>query len=229
MNTLTDALRRILVVAAHPDDETLGCGGSMARFAACGLAVRVVILGEGLAARQDAIAKEAFAALREDCGRACSLLGAPGPRLFAFPDNRFDTVPLLDIVKVVEAECDAFGPDLILTHHTGDLNMDHVLTHRAVLTATRPTAARRIPQVWAFETPSATEWAFGQSPFRPDTFVDITATLEAKVAAMQCYRSESCPPPHPRAPENLRALAVVRGAAAGCGAAEAFETVRRFL
>jgi LmbE family N-acetylglucosaminyl deacetylase len=219
----------ILVVAAHPDDETLGCGGSIARFAAAGAVVRVLILGEGLTARLGPAPAEAMEELRRDCRAACAVLGAAVPEFHAFPDNRFDTVPLLDIVKAVEAACDASRPELILTHHHGDLNIDHVITHRAVLTATRPTGARRIPRVWAFETPSATEWAFGQQPFTPDTFVDIDATLDAKVRAMECYRSESCPAPHPRAPASLRALAAVRGSASGCLAAEAFKTVRNFM
>jgi LmbE family N-acetylglucosaminyl deacetylase len=219
----------ILVVAAHPDDETLGCGGSLARFAAAGAVVRVLILGEGLTARLGPTPAEAIEELRHDCRAACAVLGAAAPEFHAFPDNRFDTVPLLDIVKTVEAACDASRAELILTHHHGDLNIDHVITHRAVLTATRPSAARRIPQVWAFETPSATEWAFGLAPFAPDTFVDIGATLEAKVRAMACYRSESCPPPHPRATASLRALATVRGAASGCLAAEAFMAVRNLI
>lgn len=224
---MTPSFDKILVIAAHPDDETLGGGGTVARMAAAGASARVVILGEGLASRGGAPGSREFEALRDDCRRACAAIGAPDPVLLSFPDNRFDTVPLLDIVKAVEAQCEAFRPDLILTHHGGDLNIDHVITHRAVVTATRPGGGRRVPGIWAFETPSATEWAFGMPPFLPDTFVDIAATLEAKVRAMDCYRSEARQAPHPRAAESLRALAATRGAAAGCMAAEAFAVIRQ--
>jgi LmbE family N-acetylglucosaminyl deacetylase len=223
-------IKRALVVAAHPDDETLGCGATMARLARADVEVGVLILGEGLSSRDGDVPESAFAVLREACLDACSILGATAPVMLRFPDNRFDAVPLLDLVKAVEAEIARFSPGIILTHHGGDLNIDHALTHRAVLTATRPLADRLVPEIWAFETPSATEWAFDPSrPFTPNIFVDISATLKAKTAAMARYDTEARTPPHPRAVECLTALATARGSTAGCHAAEAFQLARRIV
>ena len=221
------SFNKVLVVAAHPDDEILGCGGTIALLTEKGSTVRIVILGEGLTSREGSASNEEFEALHADCYNACNTLGVNSLKLYSFPDNKFDSVPLLEIVKTVESECNAFLPNLILTHHVADLNIDHVLTHRAVLTATRPVNSKCTSCIWAFETPSATEWAFGLPPFLANTFVDISATLETKVAAMSYYRNESRSSPHPRSSESLRALSYVRGAAAGCQAAEAFSVVRQ--
>lgn len=227
-------MRKILVVAAHPDDEVLGCGASVARFARQGAEVRLVILGEGLTSRADdpgAVDRAAVQALHDRAAKAAAALGCPPPALHSLPDNRFDTLPLLDIAKLVEREVAAFAPDTVLTHFGGDLNVDHGQTFRAVLTALRPMAGRPVRRLLCFEVPSATEWAFGRiaGAFQPDTFVDVSATLEAKVAAMQAYESEARAFPHPRSPEALRALAATRGAAAGVPAAEAFQTVFAIL
>jgi LmbE family N-acetylglucosaminyl deacetylase len=134
----------------------------------------------------------------------------------------------LEVVKLVEELVDRLKPDVIYTHHPGDLNVDHGVIHRAVLTATRPTAGQSVREIYAFEVPSSTEWAFGslQPTFRPNVFVDVAATLETKIAAMACYGTESREFPHPRSSEALRALARRWGSVVGCDAAEAFELVR---
>ena len=146
--------------------------------------------------------------------------------LYDLPDNRFDTVPLLDVVKIVEELIEHLQPQIIYTRHSGDLNVDHMIVHRAVLTATRPVAGCPVKEIYTFEVPSSTEWAFGQfqPAFRPNVFVDISATLEAKVQAMALYESEAQSFPHPRSPEALRAIARRWGSAVE--AAEAFELVR---
>jgi LmbE family N-acetylglucosaminyl deacetylase len=221
----------VLVIAAHPDDEVLGCGGTIARESAQHV-VHIVILGEGASSRHgrraDAGAEE-LESLRTDARAAAKMLGAADVEFGGLPDNRFDEVPLLDVVKPVEQWIRHVEPDVIYTHHPGDLNVDHGVTFRAVLTATRPgTTARAVREIYAFEVPSSTEWAFGRvgAAFRPNVFVDISQTIDRKVAAMECYRSESRRSPHPRSPEGLRALAGYRGAAAGVGFAEAFEVIR---
>lgn len=224
----------VLVVAAHPDDEVLGAGGTIARLAAEGQQVYVAILGEGVTSRyerREQANRAQLTALKSDSARAADLLGAADLFLHDLPDNRFDTVPLLDVVKIVEDLVERLGPETVYTHHAGDLNVDHGVVHRAVVAATRPTAGCSVLRIYAFEIPSSTEWAFGQIEprFRGGVFVDITSTLEAKVAAMEAYQSESRPFPHPRSPEALRALAVWRGAAAGVQAAEAFELVRELI
>ncbi|MDD5751487.1 MAG: PIG-L family deacetylase [Candidatus Peribacteraceae bacterium] len=219
----------LLVIAAHPDDEVLGCGGTIARYAREGNRVRILILGEGAASRfddpKDAVAD--LKTLHEQARAAGKLLGAERVELSKFPDNRFDTVPLLDIVKTIEREVEEFKPEIVCTQHGGDLNIDHERTFRAALTATRPMAGSTVKRVYAYAVPSSTEWAFQKfSPvFRPNVFVDIRNTLENKVEAMALYRGESRAFPHPRSAEALRAHAHYWGSASGVPAAEAFELI----
>lgn len=220
----------VLVVAAHPDDEVLGCGGTIARLAQEGKDVTIAILGEGITSRYQDRSKadqELVEALQKRSQQVADLLGAKNLFTYDLPDNRFDTVPLLDVIKIVEDLVERVQPEVIYTHHSGDLNIDHVIVHRAVLTATRPQAGQPVKAIYAFEVPSSTEWAFDQfSPFQPNVFADISLTLETKVKAMALYESEARPFPHPRSPKALRALARWRGSAVGLEAAEGFEMVR---
>lgn len=223
----------VLVVVAHPDDEVLGAGATIAALVRAGEQVTIAILGEGVTSRHAdrADADPAhLAALRASSARAAEILGAGAPRLYGLPDQRFDTLPLLELVHLVEQLVEEVRPDTVYTHHGGDLNADHVVVHRAVVTATRPAAGMPVRAVYNFEVPSATEWGFGQfGSFSPTVFRDVSATLELKVAAMQAYELEARPFPHPRSPEALEALARVRGSAAGFPAAEAFELVREIV
>jgi LmbE family N-acetylglucosaminyl deacetylase len=220
----------VLVVAAHPDDEVLGCGGTVARHADDGEDVFVAILGEGITSRYNDRAQADPALitdLRAASERAVKVLGARDLFLYDLPDNRFDTVPLLDIVKIVEELVDRLQPSVVYTHHAGDLNIDHPTCLRAVLTATRP-ASNPVREVNTFEVPSASDWAFNRfASFRPNVFVDIAPTLERKIEAMELYESEARLFPHPRSPKALEALARQRGSMVGLEAAEAFELVRR--
>ena len=220
-----------LVVAAHPDDEVLGCGGTIARRARQGDDVHVVILGEGAtsrhADRSDAD-PAVVAALADSSARAGTIMGAASVEHFGLPDNRFDTVALLDIVKLVEGAIERLAPDTVFTQHGGDLNIDHQLVFRAVLAATRPTEGHPVRSVYGFEVASSTEWAFQrfEPVFRPTVFVDIESTLAVKLEALEAYKAEVRAFPHPRSPEAIRAAAVRWGSASGLGAAEAFELVR---
>ena len=222
---------KILIVAAHPDDEVLGCGGTIARLAQDGHEVRIAILGEGIASRYVSPEKEEgglIAELHERSHDVGQQLSVREVLSFDLPDNRFDTVPLLDIVKMIESLVDKQQPSVVYTHHGGDLNIDHQVTHRAVLTATRPQQTCSVKEIYAFEVPSSTEWAFQQFEpvFCPNVFVDITETLEIKLRAMQLYESEARPFPHPRSPEALRAIAHRWGSTVGLKAAEAFQLIR---
>jgi LmbE family N-acetylglucosaminyl deacetylase len=222
---------KIAVVAAHPDDEVLGCGGTVARLTGDGHDVSFLILGEGATSRYedraDAPAAE-LADLEADARAAARIVGVEDVRFGGFPDNRFDAVPLLDVVKSVEALVSELEPEAVYTHHPGDLNIDHLVSFRAVMAATRPQGGNPVRDVYAFEVASSTEWAFGrlEPAFRPSVFVDVSETLEAKVAAMESYRSEARAWPHPRSPEALRAIAARWGSTVGVDAAEAFELVR---
>ena len=221
----------VLVIAAHPDDEVLGCGGTIARLSREGHAVHVAILGEGITSRfsQRGDADPALVrALHSKSQQAADLMGAAGLSLFSLPDNRFDTVPMLDVVKIIESLVERLAPEAIYTQHGGDLNVDHVVTYRATLTATRPMQDGPVKAVYAYEVASSTEWAFQQfsPPFQPNVFVDIGETLGAKLQAMACYESEARTFPHPRSPDALTAVARRWGSVVGVPAAEAFQLVR---
>lgn len=217
---------------AHPDDEVLGCGGALARYSREGAEVFITILGEGATSRfdqRDEADRKLLEELRSNARKAGRLLGASEVFLHGLPDNRFDTVPLLDIIKLVEADIRETSPDIIFTHDNGDLNMDHVITHRSVLTATRPVGGGHVvKEIFSCEIPSSTEWAFGQfgGAFCPNTFIDIAQGIMIKIEAMNLYEKESRPSPHPRAPDSLEAWARMRGATASMQFAEAFRLIR---
>jgi len=222
----------VVIIAAHPDDEVLGCGGTIARLALEGHDVYVGILGEGIISRcqrGEQPNHEMVDHLQDQSRQVSKLLGVKELCLYNLPDNRFDTVPLLEIIKTVEGLINRFQPQIVYTHHGGDLNIDHVITHRAVMTATRPVENCSVSQIYAFEVSSSTEWAFGQfNPvFQPNVYVDISATLETKVRAMQIYESEVQPFPHPRSSRGLRSNAERRGSSVGLHTAEAFQLIRK--
>jgi LmbE family N-acetylglucosaminyl deacetylase len=223
--------KRILIVAAHPDDEVLGAGATAARLAIEGHEVHIAILGEGATSRFEQ-RKDADAALVTSLGeqshRAARILKAADVSLHGLPDNRFDSVPLLDVIKIVERLIGKVVPSVVFTHHGGDLNIDHQIVNRAVMTATRTLETNPVRELYAFEVPSSTEWAFQQLEpiFRPNTFFDVGDTLELKVKALLEYEGEARAFPHPRSSEALRAIARRWGSVAGCQAAEAFQLIR---
>jgi LmbE family N-acetylglucosaminyl deacetylase len=223
-----------LIIAAHPDDEVLGCGGTIAKLAAQGEEVYILILATGLTSRVGFDLEKTPDALQthlERARRAGALLGAKNVNFAGFPDQKMDTLPLLEITHRIEAEIESIKPQTIFTHHGGDLNLDHVITFRATLTATRPMAGSVVRAVYAYEVPSSTEWAFQkfEPKFQPNLFHDISDSLPKKIEAMQIYESEARQFPHPRSPEALEAIARRWGAVSGLKAAEAFEIVREIL
>lgn len=217
---------RILVVAAHPDDEALGCGGTLRVHANRGDSIAILFLADGVTARDGS--KTGLTERRVAAAKAAKLMGASEPRFLDFPDNRLDTVALLDLAKAVETYAREVSPTVIYTHHGGDLNVDHRRTHQAVMTAFRPVPGSSVKGIFAFETPSSTEWSnLASGPiFAPDRFVDISGTLGVKLELMKAYEHEMREFPHPRSQKAVEALAVWRGASAGLAAAEAFETLR---
>lgn len=223
--------RKILVIAAHPDDEVLGCGATTAKHTLQGDEVYCLILGEGITSRyyrrEEANEKE-LKQLRLDAEQATSILGIKKVFFRDFPDNRFDTVPLLEIVKVIEEVKDEVKPDIIYTHHQGDLNIDHQITFKAMLTACRPTKDETVKEIYSFEVPSSTEWTAPDAVtyFMPNVFVDIAQTFSKKVEALKAYKSESQEYPQPRSPEAVEIMAKRWGVNAGRELVEAFRLVR---
>lgn len=226
-------MKTVLVVAAHPDDEILGVGATAARHVSEGDAVYAMILGEGQTSRgthREDIDREMVEELHKNTLESAKAIGFREVFFADFPDNRFDEVDLLDIVKAVEEKVRALKPQIIYTHYSGDLNVDHQYTARAVLTATRPIGDYCVEEIYAFETLSSSEWNFDhsvQSVFSPNVFVDITDYYAQKEAAMKCYVSELCAFPHPRSLMGMDVLSKSRGMAAGMERAEAFMLIRR--
>lgn len=229
MNTKTQ--KTVLVVAAHPDDEVLGCGGVIARHADAGDRVVPFILAEGATARGGASSGDETERLQDAARKAARILGAEVPRFGGFPDNRLDSLPLLDVIKRIEAVVKELGPSVVYTHHGGDLNIDHRIAHQAVVTACRPLPSATVGVIYAFETVSSTEWASDSmaGAFRPTRFADISEQLDRKMEALGCYAVEMRSFPHARSKEAIAALARVRGASVGVTAAEAFVVVREVV
>lgn len=219
-------MANILVVAAHPDDEVLGCGGTLARHVTSGDTVSALIIAEGATSR-DKENRSYVEELRSSAHKAANILGFDRTEFLGLPDNRLDTLDLLDIIKDIEKVIKNIRPDTIYTHHGADLNIDHRITHEAVVTASRPVPGSMIKRLYCYETVSSTEWstpAIGNA-FQPQRYVDISNNLEQKMSALSCYRQEMRPFPHARSMESVEALARVRGAQSGLNAAEAFSTV----
>jgi LmbE family N-acetylglucosaminyl deacetylase len=219
----------VLCVVAHPDDEVLGVGGTLARHTADGEAVHICILSNGVTSRYDdtEAADAEIEQRRQRARQAAQTLGAT-VSLYGFPDNSFDTIPLLDIVQTIEGEITDHNPNIVYTHHYGDLNIDHELACRATITATRPLAGSDVDRVLAFETLSASEWSVPRpdNAFQPTSFVDVTSSLDAKTEALSVYERELRDPPHPRTVDTVRKNAEVWGSKAGVSAAEPFEMLR---
>lgn len=221
----------ILIIAAHPDDEVLGCGGTISKLVSQNKQIFVAILGQGLTSRKNdpnETSQKEISKLKSQSKNAMEFLGVSDLHMFDFPDNRFDTVPLLEIVKTIEDLVKKIQPRIIFTHHAGDLNIDHTITHRAVITATRPMNDCPVKEILAFEVPSSTEWSFEETnQFVPNYFIDITGHLDRKTTALNYYTSEIQQFPHPRSNRYVEALAEIRGSAVGRQHCEAFSLIRK--
>lgn len=225
----------ILIVAAHPDDEVLGCGGTIARHADAGERVYILVVAEGatsrLADRSRAEAGLELSQLAAAAHAAAEILGAAGLELLDLPDNRLDGCDRLDLIKIIEQRVERYRPHTVYTHHAGDVNIDHRRLHEAVVTACRPTPGQPVRRLLSFEVASSTEWQPpGSAPaFQPNWFVDISAQWPRKRAALVAYGSEMRPWPHARSLEALEHLARWRGAQVGVEAAEAFCLLRQLV
>lgn len=226
--------KNILIVVAHPDDELLGLGGTMNKLITeYNVTTHVVILGEGITSRSDSRNpeewKEELTIHKQNIKNAQKTIGYHSVSIYDFPDNRFDTVALLDIIKIIEKEKQEFIPDVVFTHHGGDVNVDHQRTFEAIVTSCRPMEHETVKTIISFETPSGTEWRANSDPrhFFPNLFVSISKeNLDAKIKGMESYEFESRPFPHPRSPKALEIVAQRWGVAMGKEYVEAFHIVR---
>jgi LmbE family N-acetylglucosaminyl deacetylase len=224
--------RTVLVIAAHPDDEVLGCAGTIARHTSAGDEVHIALLTDGVSSRGEKQASEReIVRRRASASNAAEILGANPPHFLDFPDQRLDSLPLIEIARAIERLAAPLQAETIYTHSVGDLNLDHRLTCAAVLTAFRPTQGQSVSAIYGFEILSSTEWNFGASnvAFQPTRFVCISDVLKHKIAALEAYDEEMREFPHPRSYDAVRALAALRGSTVGVKAAEAFSVLREVI
>ena len=221
---------RVLIVASHPDDEVLGMAGTIAMHSSQGDTVSILFLGNGVGARGAKAMSETTQRIAA-ANLAAKILGATIEAVHDFPDNRMDTVPLLDVVKAVEAAKGKLTPTLVYTHHAGDLNVDHQLCCRAVLTAFRPQPHELCKEIRTFEVNSSTEWAVPSlsGPFQPNLYVDVSQYEDLIYQAVSSYVMEMRPEPHARSLEMIINGRRMRGGQVGVSLAEAFMSVRRLL
>ena len=218
--------KNILVIVAHPDDEAIGCGGTLLKHQAQGDAITIIYMTNGVSSRT--------ASSNDDCEQRKTMANTAGKYLnatqhfFYFFDNKMDTIALLDITQAIESTTQKIAPDIIYTHHNGDLNIDHRIVHQAVMTAFRPTPHLKTPSIYTFEVNSSTEWNTPVSAFAfvPTFFVDITAHMTNKRDLLTIYQTEMHSSPHTRSIDAIEALAKVRGNTVGVDFAEAFILIR---
>lgn len=218
--------KTVLVVAAHADDEALGCGGAIVRHVADGDVVYAVFMADGVSSRS--LVDEVDISNRNTAAeQARKILGIRQNIYLSFPDNQLDSIPLIDVVQQLELIIHELKPSIIYTHHHGDLNVDHQISSQAVMTACRPMPGCSVREIYAFEVMSSTEWAAqNKEPFLPNYFVDISNQINTKLDALRAYELEMRDAPHSRSLQNLNHLACYRGNTVGVAAAEAFMVLR---
>ena len=220
--------KRVLVVAAHPDDEMLGCGGTIAKLSKKKCKIFSLFFTDGVSARE----KNKYREINQrkiNSLRALKVLGVKQSKFLSYPDNSLDKVPLIKIIKEIENIIKVFKPDTIFTHTSVDLNIDHEIVSRAVITATRPKPNFCVKNIYLFETLSSTEWNFNfkKKSFNPNFFVDITKSIKFKIQAAKEYKKEIESWPNPRSINGIKNLAKYRGQSVGVKYAEAFYLFRK--
>ena len=231
-NNISHHQKKVLIVAAHPDDEVLGCGGAIAKHSDQGDIVNILIVAEGLTSRSPSrnrlnVSYE-LTHLEEAAQKSSLILGAQAVQLLDLPDNRLDSLDRLDLVKIIEDHIFSFQPQIVYVHHCGDVNIDHRLLHEAVVTACRPTPDNKVLRLLSYEVPSSTEWQTpGSAPlFQPNYFINIEDQFTRKLQALECYSSEMRNWPHPRSIRAVKHLSSWRGSQVGFDVAEAFCLLR---
>ncbi|MEM3172001.1 MAG: PIG-L deacetylase family protein [Candidatus Nitrosotenuis sp.] len=217
-------MERILVVCAHPDDETLGAGGTIAMHKKRNERVFVLILATGQFGRDDT--PGGIRLRQKQCQNACSILDVDDVQFFGYDDQRLDSISLVELVEKIESVVKKINPTIVYTHYWGDVNQDHRRVYEATLIATRPTPQSKIKQLLCFEIPSSTELGFGENRFNPNLFQNIKKTLNLKLRAFQQYKNEVQPYPHPRSKDAIVTRARYWGAMIGVEYVEAFISVR---
>jgi N-acetylglucosamine malate deacetylase 1 len=220
----TRGMDNILVICAHPDDETLGLGGTIAIHTKKGEKVNLLVFTDGELARGGE--SKSILNRQKELEKACSILGVKNVICLNYEDQKLDTVPLVTLAKEIEKIIKKIKPKIVYTHFHGDLNQDHRALFHATLIASRPTPSSIIKKIICFEVPSSTEWGNFDSSFNPNYFVNIESSLKKKMLAVKQYKNEIPIHPHPRSIKNIKNLAQIRGANVGLKYAEAFIIIR---
>lgn len=231
-----------MIIAAHPDDEVLGMGGTIKKFSKAGHYVKIVFMATGILSRRSENYKnypdynidkkitktmnKQLKDLRKDAKKAAKIMGVKEIQFIDFPDNEMDKVSNLEVIKMIEKNIQKFKPEIVFTHSNHDINIDHQILYKATITATRPISGTKIKKVFAFEVPSSTEWNF-PSNFSPNVFVDISKELTYKLKAIKVYKNEIKKFPHPRSVQSLEIIAKRWGTVCGFNAAEPFYLIRQ--
>lgn len=224
-------MKTILVFAAHPDDEMLGCGATLLNYVKKGYKIKSFFFGDGESSRN--VNKRNLLKLISEREQQAILVSKKAkfekPDFRRFPDNRLDMIPILDIVKYIELKIKKYKPEIIFTHFENDLNIDHQITHKAVMTATRPLSRTFVKKIYSFEIPSSTDFSFARDKkrfFNPNFYVKVDRTIQKKLNLLKVYKGEIKKWPHPRSIKSIKNLAMHRGSQIGTKYAEAFLLIR---
>jgi len=216
--------KNILVVASHPDDEVLGCGGTLYNLKKKGAKISALFLSDGESSRKHSKINKLIKDRKKQAVQAGKILGIKKMIFGNFPDNSMDTIPILKIIQFIEKQIKKIKPDTIFTHFESDLNVDHQITSKSVITACRPIKNLSVKSILFFEILSSSEWniSIKNKSFIPNYFVDIKKSLKFKLKALKCYKREMRKWPHPRSLEGVKLLSKTRGSSVGLSNAEAF-------
>lgn len=219
--------KKILVVASHPDDEVLGCGGTLIKYSELGYRIKVIFMTNGVSSRDKTKIKDIIKR-KKAAIKASEILGSMKPKFYSFKDNQMDSTPLIKIVKKIENEINIYKPQIIFTHFFGDLNIDHEITSRATITACRPTVGSSVKKIFFFYIPSSTEWRHDRknTNYIPNWFEDISSTYKKKKIALSFYKMELKKWPHPRSIKNIEYLQKVFASEVGQKKTESFVLFR---
>jgi len=217
-------MKKILVVCAHPDDETLGMGGTIALYSKRNDEVFVLIFTEGESARGKKLSK--ILRRKNQAKKACEILGIKKIKFLNYADQKLDTIALSDLSKKIELVVKEWNPEIVYTHFWNDINQDHRQVYEATSIAVRPLPSSKISQFIVFETPSSTEWSSKKKSFTPNLFVNVKKTLKIKIEAFEQYKNEIMQYPHPRSKEGVMNRAKYWGNIVGMEFAEPFMIVR---
>jgi LmbE family N-acetylglucosaminyl deacetylase len=215
---------RILVIAAHPDDEVLGAGGTIARFTSVGAEVHVLIVTEGCTS-QYPNEPDKLEVKRFEAKNAAKILGVAQLHFGGLPDMRLDTIASTEVNRCIESVIKNTKPTIVFTQAENDINLDHLIVFRATCVGCRPYSSPFLEELYTYYTPSSSEW--GIKPFFPNTFFDISTTMDLKVNAMEAYGTELRAKPHPRSADSLKSIAAAFGSSVGCSYAEPFNLIRK--